>query len=104
VPRRRPDLLGPEGVAAALALLPSWTGDADRISRTVHLPAADDAALRARVARVADEVDHHPVLEDLPDGATRFVLWTHVSGGVTALDLDLAARIDALVDGPADRG
>jgi 4a-hydroxytetrahydrobiopterin dehydratase len=102
VPRRRPVLLGPEDVAAALLTLPSWTGDAERISRTVRLAPADDAALRADVARVADEVDHHPVLEDLPDGATRYVLWTHVSGGVTALDLDLARRVDTLVDALPD--
>lgn len=104
MPRRRPVLLGPDAVVDALLALPAWTGDAARISRTVHLSPADDTALRAEVARTADELDHHPVLEDLPDGATRFVLWTHVAGGVTALDVDLARRIDALADGRADGG
>lgn len=51
--------------------------------------------LRTQVDLVASEIDHHPVVEDTAEG-TRFVLWTHSRGGVTELDVALAARIDAL--------
>ena len=86
-----------QGLAAALSVLPAWSGDRTRISRTVLLPPDADARLRAAVARVADELDHHPVLEELPDGRCRLVLWTHVRGCVTELDVALARRLDALL-------
>jgi 4a-hydroxytetrahydrobiopterin dehydratase len=83
-------------LAAELELLPRWSGDTSRIERTVLLPPHLDAEVRRRVATVADEVDHHPVVEDVAGGA-RYVLWTHVRGGVTDKDVDLAARIDRIV-------
>ena len=89
--------LQPDELAAALSGLPLWSGSAARIARTV--PAAGDA-LRARVAQAADELDHHPVVEDVP-GGLRFVLWTHSCDGVTTLDIALAHRIDDLA-GAAD--
>jgi 4a-hydroxytetrahydrobiopterin dehydratase len=90
-----------EQLAAELARLPHWTGDTARISRTVLLPAELDAVVRQRVMAVADDVDHHPLIEDVP-GGSRFVLWTHVRDGVTELDVDLAARIDAVLDQAID--
>ena len=87
--------LTPAELAAALETLPAWSGDTSRISRTAQL---DDAS-RAAVARAADDLDHHPVLEELPDGRTRLVLWTHVRGAVTELDVALAVRLDALLPG-----
>lgn len=92
------DLLDGEGLAAALALLPDWHGGTDRISRTIHLEPHDDEVLRTQIDLVAAEIDHHPVIEDTDDG-TRFVLWTHSRGGVTEMDVALAARIDALAAG-----
>jgi 4a-hydroxytetrahydrobiopterin dehydratase len=86
-----------EQLAAELGRLPHWTGDTARISRTVLLPAELDAVVRQRVMAVADEVDHHPVIEDVP-GGSRYVLWTHVRDGVTELDIDLAGRIDVVLD------
>ena len=83
-------------LAAELELLPKWRGDTSRIERTVLLPAHLDDEVRRRVGTVADEIDHHPVVEDVP-GGTRYVLWTHVRGGVTEKDVDLAARIDRIV-------
>lgn len=82
-----------EQLTAALEQLPQWSGDVRRISRTV--PAVDDATL-ARIADVADGLDHHPVVEQV-EGGTRFVLWTHVRDAVTELDVALATRLDALL-------
>ena len=91
-----PTLLDDALVADALTALAGWTGDRSRISRTVRLTPEHDARLRALVAETADAMDHHPVLED-DDGGTRYVLWTHVRGGVTELDVALAARINDLL-------
>jgi 4a-hydroxytetrahydrobiopterin dehydratase len=87
-------LLDDRLVADAMTNLDQWSGDAQRISRTVRVPDAD--ALLAAVAEAADTLDHHPVVEREGDGVT-FVLWTHSLGGVTELDIALASRIDDLV-------
>jgi 4a-hydroxytetrahydrobiopterin dehydratase len=83
-------------VQTALLSLPSWSGDTERLVREVLANAETTALLRAQVATAANEADHHPLVEDV-DGGTRFVVWTHSAGGVTAKDTALAARIDAIV-------
>ena len=52
-------------------------------------------ALIAAVAEVAEELDHHPDLE-LHWTRLDLSLWTHVRGGVTQLDVELAHRIGVL--------
>ena len=86
-----------EEVEGALAELPGWTGDEHRIRRTVSLPAEVADAVRDRIARVEEEIDHHAVVEEDQDGTT-YLLWTHARGGVTELDIELAARISDIVD------
>lgn|SRR5689334_13909166 len=102
-----PTRLTQELVADALTALPGWTGDTDRISRTVKLTPEETTQLKGLVAEAADSMNHHPVVED-DQGATSFALWTHSEGGVTELDIALAARIDDLVlqvtGVPADPG
>jgi 4a-hydroxytetrahydrobiopterin dehydratase len=92
------ELAPPAGrVEGALENLPGWTGDEHRIRRTVSLPAevADD--VRDRIARVEEELDHHALVEEDPDGTT-YLLWTAPRGVVTELDIELAARISDIVD------
>ncbi len=86
-------------LAEALDTLPAWSGDTSRISRTARL----DDVLRAAVAETADALDHHPVLEEQPDGSTRLVLWTHVRDAVTDLDVALAVRLDTVLDQALDQ-
>jgi 4a-hydroxytetrahydrobiopterin dehydratase len=92
-----PAWLTREEVEGALEELPGWTGDEHQIRRTVTLPAdvADD--IRDRIARVEEQMDHHAVVEEDPDGTT-YLLWTHSRGGVTELDIELAARISDIID------
>jgi pterin-4a-carbinolamine dehydratase len=71
-----PTRLTPEVVADALGALEGWTGNEDRISRTVPLEADQAAKLKVFVAESADSMNQ---------------------GGVTELDIALAARIDDLV-------
>ena len=69
--------------------LDEWSGDAQRISRTVRVDDID--GLLAAVGEAADAMDHHP--EIARDGeAVTFTLWTHSAGGVTELDIALAAH------------
>jgi len=93
----RPSKLAPEAVDAWLAAHAGWARVGDgAIARTYKL-ADFSAALGfvVRVGLVAEKRDHHPDVE-LGWGRAR-VLWsTHDAGGITQLDLDLAAACDAL--------
>jgi 4a-hydroxytetrahydrobiopterin dehydratase len=95
----RPPRLPPAEIETALHALPEWSGDGDGIRRTVELPSFRDAvATIVRIADVAEEMDHHPDV-DLRWRTLHLHLSTHSVGGVTALDLQLARRIDALLPG-----
>jgi 4a-hydroxytetrahydrobiopterin dehydratase len=48
------------------------------------------------VAEAAEEMDHHPDV-DIRWRTLHFALTTHDAGGITVLDLSLAARIDTAV-------
>jgi 4a-hydroxytetrahydrobiopterin dehydratase len=48
------------------------------------------------VAVIAEEMDHHPDI-DIRWRTLHFAVSTHSAGGVTALDVELAARIEAVV-------
>ncbi len=84
----------------ALARMPEWKGDTERIARTVTVSAGVGEALRTEVMSAADAMNHHPVI-DVTDEAMTFTVWTHSEGGVTNKDLALAARINELVAGQA---
>jgi 4a-hydroxytetrahydrobiopterin dehydratase len=93
----RPPRLSPDEVAAALRTLPLWSGDVTGLHRTVELPSFRDAvAAIVAVADVAEELDHHPDV-DLRWRTLHLALVSHSAGGVSALDLELAGRIDALL-------
>jgi 4a-hydroxytetrahydrobiopterin dehydratase len=86
-------LLDAEEIARQLLDLPGWSGDGTALRRTYE--AADFAtAIRLvdDVARDAEEMDHHPNI-DIRFRTVTFALWTHVAGGVTQLDIELAHRI-----------
>ncbi len=80
-----------------LRALPGWALEDDRLVRTVQL-ASFAAALDLVVAvgREAEDLNHHPDV-DLRFDRVRFALWTHVAGGVTQYDVELAHRISALL-------
>jgi 4a-hydroxytetrahydrobiopterin dehydratase len=93
-----PARLSPDEIAAALHGLPDWSGDGDGLRRTAELPSFRDAvAAIVAIADVAEELDHHPDI-DLRWRTLHFTLVTHSAGGVTENDLQLARRIDALLE------
>jgi 4a-hydroxytetrahydrobiopterin dehydratase len=95
----RPERLSPDELSAALHGLPLWSGDGDGLRRTVQLPSFRDAvAAIVSIADVAEELDHHPDI-DLRWRTLHLSLVSHSASGVTASDLELARRIDALLPG-----
>ena len=95
----RPPRLSDDELSAALSELPLWSGDGEGLRRTVELPSFRDAVAGiVAIADVAEEMDHHPDI-DLRWRTLHLALVSHSAGGVTALDLELARRIDALLPG-----
>jgi len=92
-----PRLLASDDLRTQLAGLPAWRLEDDSLVRDLVL--ADFAAALALVVAVGDEAEamnHHPDV-DIRYDRVRFALWTHVAGGVTQYDVELAHRIDALL-------
>jgi 4a-hydroxytetrahydrobiopterin dehydratase len=88
--------LSDEEIAGALAGLKGWAYDPARgaIARSVRFADFGEAfAFMTRVALAAERADHHP---DWSNSWNRvdIALSTHSAGGVTALDIDMAASID----------
>jgi 4a-hydroxytetrahydrobiopterin dehydratase len=91
--RRR---LSDDEVVRELAGLPNWTREGDAIVRSYRFARfADGIAFVQRVARVADERDHHPDI-DIRYTTVRLSLSTHDAGGITAADVRLAKEIAIL--------
>lgn len=82
-------------VDQTLQALPGWQGDQQRIWREISLPEPAASELRRQVEEDAAAMGHAPEIEQ-SDGATRFVLTTADVGGVSELDVALAARISDL--------
>ncbi|WP_261557533.1 4a-hydroxytetrahydrobiopterin dehydratase [Frankia tisae] len=91
-----PTKLDSAEVTDALASLPGWLGDADRIQLEILVDGDEADAITTEVLRAADELDHHPVVEHGP-GSTTFTVWTHSVGGVTELDVALARKISQIL-------
>jgi 4a-hydroxytetrahydrobiopterin dehydratase len=92
-----PEQLSTDDVVRALAELDGWAGDASQLRRSVKAPSfAAGIRLVDAVADVADEMDHHPDI-DIRWTTITFTCSTHSAGGVTALDVALARRINELV-------
>ena len=84
--------------AAALAKLPEWRWDAERraIVRGFRFRDFNQAfGFMTRVALLAEKADHHPEWSNVWN-RVEIALTTHSAGGLTRLDADLAAAIDAL--------
>ncbi len=84
----------------ALAGLPGWTHEDDALTREFVFPSFRDAlAWMVRAGFVAEALDHHPEWTNVYR-TVRVRLNTHSAGGrVTALDVELAARLGRLASG-----
>jgi len=89
------DVLDPAAVEFALADL-AWERVGGEIVK-VHRGAdfASSLAYVDAIGVLAEEMDHHPDV-DIRWNVVTVRLSTHSAGGITALDIELARRIDAL--------
>ncbi len=91
------DLLDDDAVTAALAGLPGWARAGGGIVLTAALPSFPAAiGVVDRVAEIAEDRDHHPDI-DIRWRTLTFRCSTHSAGGVTDLDVALAAAISEQV-------
>jgi 4a-hydroxytetrahydrobiopterin dehydratase len=92
----RPGRLNEGEITSALAKVPGWTRKGEEIQRAITAPSFPAGIdLVTQVARAAEEADHHPDI-DIRWRTVTFTLSTHSAGGLTILDFQLAAHIDAL--------
>ncbi len=96
-PSTPPSTLTNEELAAALQVLPGWSGtSSEGISRTFTFPDFRDAfGFATRVGMLAERRFHHPDLE-ISWGSCTVRLVTHSASAVTDADAVMAAEVDAL--------
>jgi 4a-hydroxytetrahydrobiopterin dehydratase len=84
-------------IQRALGGLPGWSRRGDVLTKAFAFERfADGIAFINRVAKVADEMNHHPDI-DVRYTKITIVLSTHDAGGITQSDLQLAERIEMAV-------
>ena len=82
----------------ALSALPGWTHDPDRdaIRKRFTFRDFNEAfGFMTRVALEAEKADHHPEWSNVWNKVD-ILLTTHDAGGLTARDVALAKKIDAI--------
>ncbi len=100
VPQRkmRPERLTPEEARRRHREVSDWTLRSDRLEMEVEFEDFDEAVeFVNRVAAVARDSDHHPDIL-LSYKMVRLELTTHMAGGLTEKDFEVAAEIDRLFD------
>ena len=93
--------LGKQAVEEAMAGLDGWTLAADglSISRTFTFKNFSEAfAFMTRSALAAEKLDHHPDWSNVYK-TVEVKLNTHDAGGLTALDFELAKRMNRYAGG-----
>jgi 4a-hydroxytetrahydrobiopterin dehydratase len=88
----------PEDAASALRKHPAWIVERDRLHRDFRLKsflAAIDFI--TRVAGVAEAVGHHPNIRLHEWCFVELEVYSHVTGGLTTRDVELAVAIDAML-------
>ncbi|HQR46678.1 MAG TPA: 4a-hydroxytetrahydrobiopterin dehydratase [Thermoanaerobaculia bacterium] len=92
----RPARLSDDEISARLAGRPRWTLAGGKLRREFLFRDFPEAfGFMARVALVAEKMDHHPDWANVWNRVT-VELSTHDAGGITALDFELAAAMDRL--------
>jgi 4a-hydroxytetrahydrobiopterin dehydratase len=91
-----------EAALAQLLAAGAWRREGSGITRTFTFKGFKSAmAFANRVAEAANAADHHPDIHVERYRLVRIVLTTHVTGGITDADVELARRIDDVEASPA---
>ncbi|HKZ64154.1 MAG TPA: 4a-hydroxytetrahydrobiopterin dehydratase [Thermoplasmata archaeon] len=92
----RRELLSETRLAERLKDIPRWTRRGAYLERSWTFEDFPPAlAFINRVGEIAEAMNHHPDIHNSWN-KVRLRLTTHDRGGLTALDFELAARIDAI--------
>jgi pterin-4a-carbinolamine dehydratase len=106
-PRPGGGVMGPDGhtarlddeeVRTALRRLPDWSGDPQALTRTLVLPPDQLERVLARLSGLKQELGRGPHISRPDEQTARFTVSTTNAGGVTELDLDLAAQVDQAIE------
>jgi 4a-hydroxytetrahydrobiopterin dehydratase len=91
------DPLSDDAIADALDDLPGWTHEDDRLKKTYEFSDFREAiSFIVRLSFYAEEMMHHPELENVYNTVS-IALTTHdADGQVTEMDVELASQIEAL--------
>lgn len=97
-------LLSSAEIEALLPSIPAWDQEESKIIRTFHFASFPSAiSFVSEVAHVAEALNHHPEIF-IQYRSVTLALTTHSAGGLTSLDFQTAAAIDAFPGGsPASR-
>ncbi|MGJ8676446.1 MAG: 4a-hydroxytetrahydrobiopterin dehydratase [Akkermansiaceae bacterium] len=92
------ELIPEEEIDDALKRCPEWEADGDYITRTIEFEEyMEGIDFVNDLAEIVDEAGHFPEI-DIRDCKVTIRLQTEDVGGVTDIDVELASRIDNLVD------
>ena len=98
----RPSKLTDAEIADRLGALPGWSIENGKLHRELRWADFVGAfAFMTAAALVAEKMDHHPEWSNVYR-TVRIDLTTHSAGGITSLDFELAARMNALAAGQAE--
>jgi 4a-hydroxytetrahydrobiopterin dehydratase len=93
----KPIKLTKHKIEQGLAKLTGWKRDRNTLTKEFTLSSFTGAAkFIAKIAPIANRMDHHPDLQLHRYKRVKIMLTTHDAGGITQKDLDLAAKIDTL--------
>jgi len=91
-------------IEQGLAKLSGWKRDHTALTKEFTLSSFTGAArFIAKIAPIANRMDHHPDLQLHRYKRVKILLTTHDAGGITQKDFDLAAKIDKLAPPGAGR-
>lgn len=93
----RPVKLIPSDIQQQLMHHPQWRLEQQKLSRSILFKDFNEAfGFMSRVALLAEAMNHHPEWFNVWNRVD-IQLTTHDAGGISALDFELAAKIDALL-------
>ena len=92
------DLLTEDVLSANLKKCPEWDVEGKEITRLIEFESFQEAIDFVNdLAEVAEEADHHPDI-DIRYAKVILHLTTHDEGGITSSDIEMAKRIDNMLD------
>ena len=89
--------LRPEEIQSRLPSLKGWSVENEKLHKVFTFKNFIEAfGFMSRVALLAEAMNHHPEWSNVYKKVT-LDLTTHEAGGISPLDFDLAAKVDALL-------